>query len=99
MGCDEVGEGDDVVVVVAGLSVERATAGDQPQAGAVEVAVHQIGGELVLRVLLDMRHAEHRRATVLPRDGDLGSGLEIAQVVEDAGMSAPVDMACEDRRT
>src|SRR5689334_5126466 len=65
VGRDEVGEGDDVVVVVAGLPVERAAAGDQPQAGVVEIAVHHIGRELVLRVLLDLRHPEDGGTAVL----------------------------------
>src|SRR6185312_15580214 len=95
---DEVGEGDDVVLVVAGLPVEHPTACDQPEAGVVEIAVHHIGGELVLRVLLDLRHPEQRGAAVLACDGDLRIGGELAQAREDAWLSAPVDVAGENRR-
>lgn len=49
-GRDEVGEHDQVVLVVAGRAVERPTAGDQPQPGVVDVAVDQGGGEPVLGV-------------------------------------------------
>lgn len=47
-GPDELGEGDDVVDVAAGLSVERPTACDQPQASVINSAVHQIRRKIAL---------------------------------------------------
>ena len=47
-GRDEIGERDDVVLVVAGTAVVGPAAGDQPQPRVVDVAVHQRGGEPAL---------------------------------------------------
>src|SRR5665648_411047 len=97
-GRDEIGEDDDVVLVVAGPVVERPTAGDHPQPRVVDVSEHQLGGEPVLRELADPRDSEYRLAAVRPRDGDPVTWLHVAQSEEDP-WPVHVDMAGDDRRT
>lgn len=95
---DEIGKYDEVVLIVARPGVERPTAGDQPQPSVVDVAVHHVGGEVVLRELRDPSHPEYRLAAVPARDGDPVTDFQIVKVVEDR-WPIHVDMARDDCRT
>src|SRR5688572_8915471 len=87
---DQFGEDDHVVGVIAGVLVERAAAGDQPQAGMVDVAVDGVGRELRLRVGLHPVHPEGGDAAVLSEHRDLVPDLEVEDVVEDPRLVGPV---------
>jgi len=63
-------------------------AGDQPQSGVVEVAIHRVSGERLLRERLHPAHPEHRCAAIRPHHGDLGAGHQITQAIEDPGVPA-----------
>src|SRR5665647_2169744 len=96
-GRDEIGERHEVVLIVAGTAVVGPATGDQPQTRVVDVAVHELGGELALGELANPRDPEYRLAAVRPSDRDLVTGLQIAQSVEDP-LPIPVDVARDDRR-
>src|SRR5680860_77774 len=95
---DEIGKGDEVVLIVARPGVERPAAGDQPEGGMADEAVDQFGGERVLGEPSDPRHSKYRRAAVLSGDGDLVTGLQAVQPVEHP-RPVPVDMTNDDRST
>src|SRR4051794_32396094 len=95
---DEMAVRDDVVHVVAAAPAEGAAARDQPQPWKADVAVHLLGGERVLRDLLDRVDLEGQDGTVLAGDGDLVAMMEPLEPIEDRRPAARVHVPGDDGR-
>ena len=98
-GPDQRREDDDVRLVAAGVGIEFAAAGDQPQAGMVEVPVDLEGREMLFGT--DFTESTENCATVpSARVTSMPSpGLEVLQVVEHPWAELPgVDVPEDDRR-
>src|SRR5262249_18574731 len=91
----EVAEDDGVVDVAVLGSVEFSTAGDQPDARVVQVAVDLVGRKVRLGILLGGIHAEDGRRAILAGDLDGVALAERADRVEDGRAGLGVDVAQE----
>ncbi len=98
LGVDEGGVDDGVVLVVPGLFVEGAAAGDQTQARVVDGPVDGFGGEKVFGIAVDGIDAEVGHAVVGAGDVDDLAGADVAEVEKDTGSLVGVDMADDHRR-
>src|SRR6185312_10987714 len=77
------GVDDDVVEIAAGLEIELSTAGDETKLRVRRAAVHSLGGESVLRVLLDPNSGERHGGAIGSIYEDLIAARQVGQMDED----------------